>query len=900
MYIPLDGSAAGQTLSYAVTASDYSSVTPVLMPQTNKILELTVDIGGTAKTMDFQLFDNLSPATTAAIEALVNSGFYDGLEIYRNAPNGSGGTFVLQGGNQDPTTGPIKTQPADMAEEFNPNLEYTSAGFLAMARSSPGTSSTEFFITGEPTRSLDFSYTIFGIQTSGFDVFSQIAAMPNQTSSEYLQTPVTITSASIITDSQTGVLQISAPAGATGTTTVTVTASDGTDTPVTQSFTVTFTTDDPSNPVNPFAADVPTTPTGLSLIPANGGSSTATNLNNSSSADALQFLVSGVASGNVVEILCDGNVIGQATAADTSVTVSTDGSTTLSDGTHTFTAIQIAPNQTVSITEIGGTTPLDKTADVPSFNSPGVQLAVDTVAPQFNFPAAVTAVADVPYQCQVSVSEGSDTGVQYSLLGTPPDGMAIDPNSGLITWTPNASQVGTADVTVQATDTAGNTASQQYSINVLASNAAPILTAAEPSLGTTDENTATTIALAAFISSSDAAGSTGVSDVDTDAVLGGIALSGTTGSGTWAYSVDGGATFTDVGAVSESSALLMPYNAELRYTPNGISGGTATITYHAWDTTGGAATGRSDLTQTDATGGSTAFSTGSDTASLTVTDVNDAPVLTPAAPSLGSVDDQTSTTIALTTFINNGTGATSISDVDPSAVVGGIALTATTGGGNWTYSVDGTNFTDVGNVSATAALLLPYNAELQYTPTGAGAETATITYCAWDTTSGTAGSTADTSLNGTPTAFSSATDTASLAVTSNVAPALTAASPSLGSISVSATTTISLVTFINNGTGTTTITDADSGQAVGGIALTGVTGGGTWAYSLDGTSFTDVGTVSATAALLLPNTAKLRYTATAAGETPTITYCAVGHLHRHGRRHGRHHRQRRRDGLQHR
>ncbi|MGA7702676.1 MAG: peptidylprolyl isomerase [Thermoguttaceae bacterium] len=618
MYVPLSGTAAGQTLSYAVTASDYSQVTPVIMPASNKTLEFDVDVNGTTETMDFQLFDNLAPATTAAIEALVNSGFYNGLQIYRNATTG-GVTFCLQGGN-DPPSGPIKTDAADMAEEFSPNLEYTAPGMLGMARSDPGTSSSEFFITGEATRSLDFNYTIFGMQTSGFDVFNTIAAMPNDPSSqngEYLLNPVTITSASIITTSQTGMLQISAPAGVTGTVQVTVTASDGTDTPVTQSFTVTTAADDPSNPANPFSAVIPATPSALSFVPANGGSSTATTSNNSSSSSALQFLVSGVTSGDVVEILCDGNVIGQATATDTSVTVTTDGVTTLSDGAHSFTAIQIAESQTVSVNEstsAGGTTALSKTADVPSFNSAAVQVTVDTTAPVFNFPQANTAVVGVPYTCQVSVSDS--TSVTYSLTGTPPSGMAIDANTGMITWTP--SQTGTDQVNVQAVDLAGNTASTSYSINVLASNAAPVLTAASPSLGTINSDKTATIALATFINGGSGT-TTQITDSDTNpaAVLGGIAIVGTTGSGTWSYILNGTTTPVAIGSVSASSALLLPHDASLSYAPSGASEN-ATITYHAWDTTGGAATGYVDLSGTNATGGSTAYSTATDTASLTV------------------------------------------------------------------------------------------------------------------------------------------------------------------------------------------------------------------------------------------------------------------------------------------
>ena len=182
-----------------------------------------------------------------------------------------------------------------------------------------------------------------------------------------------------------------------------------------------------------------------------------------------------------------------------------------------------------------------------------------------------------------------------------------------------------------------------------------------------------------------------------------------------------GTTFTDVGTVSESSALLLANNAELRYVPDSKNGETPTITYRAWDTTGGANGVTDDLTLSGLVGDSGPFSTATDTASLTVTSVNDAPVLTPASPSLGTAtSDATATTISLAKFINNGAGTTTITDVDNGAVVGGIALTGTTGNGTWAYSLDGTTFTAVGTVADTSALLLPSTATLQYTPASHG------------------------------------------------------------------------------------------------------------------------------------------------------------------------------------
>jgi cyclophilin family peptidyl-prolyl cis-trans isomerase len=379
VFVPLKGSSdvAGKTVHYDVTLADltkYASITPVVMPQTNKSLTFNIAINGTTEPLTFQLLDNLAPTTTSKIEGYVQAGFYDGLSIYRNGQDNNGNPFVIQGGN-DPPTGAIKTDKSPMDEEFHPDLRFTSTGLLAMARGpAPGSSSTEFFDTEQLARHLDYNYTIFGVQTGGTSTVEAIAAMPNQDASQdpegigYLETPLTITSASIFTDTQNGVLQLKAPTGVTGTFTINVTASDGTSAPQTQSFTVTVAADDASNPANPWAAKTPTTPTTVTYLPPSGGSITFTSLDNSTTANALQFKVEGVTAGNDVQILANGNVIGHATATGTTVFVTTDGATPLTPGANEFTAIQIAKSQTVSVTESGGEA-MSKTADVPSLNS---------------------------------------------------------------------------------------------------------------------------------------------------------------------------------------------------------------------------------------------------------------------------------------------------------------------------------------------------------------------------------------------------------------------------------------------------------------------------------------------------------------------------------------------------
>ena len=73
--------------------------------------------------------------------------------------------------------------------------------------------------------------------------------------------------------------------------------------------------------------------------------------------------------------------------------------------------------------------------------------------------------------------------------------------------------------------------------------------------------------------------------------------------------------------MSNSTALLLDASDKIRFLPDGIIGGTDTITYRAWDETAGT---HGTTADTSTNGGTTAFSTATDTAHLTVTSVNDA------------------------------------------------------------------------------------------------------------------------------------------------------------------------------------------------------------------------------------------------------------------------------------
>jgi len=150
---------------------------------------------------------------------------------------------------------------------------------------------------------------------------------------------------------------------------------------------------------------------------------------------------------------------------------------------------------------------------------------------------------------------------------------------------------------------------------------------------------------------------------------------------------------------------------------------------------------------------------------------NTAPILADTAVTLNPLlEDAVLPTGAVGTLISNLAAiGTNITDPDTGAVAG-IAITAAdTTKGSWFYSTNGgTNWNALGLVSNTNARLLAANANtrlyFQPSPNYNGTLTNGITFRAWDQTSGTNGSTADTTNNGGFYGFSTATDTAAITV----------------------------------------------------------------------------------------------------------------------------------------
>ena len=103
-----------------------------------------------------------------------------------------------------------------------------------------------------------------------------------------------------------------------------------------------------------------------------------------------------------------------------------------------------------------------------------------------------------------------------------------------------------------------------------------------------------------------------------------MAITSVDSNGTWEYSTNGGSTWTAIAPVSSLSSLLLDSAHKIRLIPSLNFNGGATLTYRAWDKRSGIA---ADKVNTSSNGEMTAFSSAEETATITVTPVNDVPVL---------------------------------------------------------------------------------------------------------------------------------------------------------------------------------------------------------------------------------------------------------------------------------
>lgn len=228
----------------------------------------------------------------------------------------------------------------------------------------------------------------------------------------------------------------------------------------------------------------------------------------------------------------------------------------------------------------------------------------------------------------------------------------------------------------------------------------------------------------------------------------------------------------------------------------------------------------------------------------------------------------------------------SISDADAGAVQGIAVVGANQLSGKWQFSLDdGTNWTDFGATSSSAALLLAANAStrVRYLPNPNTTGTVGFTFVAWDQTSGTNGTKVAALLanRGGSSAFSPEKEDVFVTVApSNDAPVLARnVEVKLPSIEPnSAAGNGVLLSTLIAGAPVDLIRDADK-NALEGIAVLGANQAeGTWQYSVNGgTNWTPFGSTSPSQSLLLaanPNTRVRFVSTTNRVVTPGFTYVA--------------------------
>ncbi len=253
----------------------------------------------------------------------------------------------------------------------------------------------------------------------------------------------------------------------------------------------------------------------------------------------------------------------------------------------------------------------------------------------------VNAVNDAPVASADSVTTDEDTAAIFAVLGNDSDvdgdsltvssfdkisahgGKIVQNNDGTFTYNPLANFNGTDSFSYTISDDNGGTSTATVNLTVNAVNDAPVLdNSGSPILNAIAEDSISNngTLVASMIGNA-------ISDVDAGSVRG-IAVTGLNASnGNWQYSINNGTSWSNFGTASDSSARLLAAdsNTRIRFVPNSNYNGSSNISFRAWDQTTGSNGDTANIT-TVGTGGTSAFSNASETASITITPVNDAPV----------------------------------------------------------------------------------------------------------------------------------------------------------------------------------------------------------------------------------------------------------------------------------
>jgi hypothetical protein len=170
---------------------------------------------------------------------------------------------------------------------------------------------------------------------------------------------------------------------------------------------------------------------------------------------------------------CKFTVSGDESTYNVAVTWTVDGAAHTTDD-ETITAANNMPLKTSSIGDIEAAdttkgqawrcivTATDSSDNSDSETSSAVTIA--NTAPAFSSTASTSATIGDQYSYDANANDADDDTLTYSLQ-VYPTGMAINPASGMITWTPSDTQTGTHSVTVRVSDSTTYT-DQSFDISI--------------------------------------------------------------------------------------------------------------------------------------------------------------------------------------------------------------------------------------------------------------------------------------------------------------------------------------------------------------------------------------------------------------------------------------------------
>jgi hypothetical protein len=106
---------------------------------------------------------------------------------------------------------------------------------------------------------------------------------------------------------------------------------------------------------------------------------------------------------------------------------------------------------------------------------PGIfTLPFPNQAPIITSESPLQTALEQPFTYQVTAEDPDGVGLTYLLIKSP-DGMGIDPTTGLITWTPDINSPETVEVTLQVYDRRNAATTQRFALEVVGGNRTPII-----------------------------------------------------------------------------------------------------------------------------------------------------------------------------------------------------------------------------------------------------------------------------------------------------------------------------------------------------------------------------------------------------------------------------------------